>query len=254
MKRPAPRLLDAETRQDTIRRLLDEEGIVRVADLAHRFGVSEMTVRRDLEDLEQLGVVRRIRGGARPVGPQPFRERHRRNARAKAKIAEKLQSLIPEIGSIAFDASTTVLALASRVEGARRLTVVTNSIETFQVLDGRPGIEATLTGGVHEPTTGSLVGPLALAAARVFGFARFFTSAAAVDPTLGATEDAVEEAEVKRAIAEGSTEVVLAVDSSKLGHRSVARTFELGQLVLMVTELDPADPLLDPYRSAVELL
>lgn len=254
MKRSTHRLVDAETRQETIRRLLDEEGMVRVTDLAQRFGVSEMTVRRDLDDLEQLGVIRRIRGGARPVGPRPFRERHRRNAKAKARIAEKLLSLVPEIGSIAFDASTTILSLASRLEGARRLTIVTNSIETFQVLDGRPGIDATLTGGVHEPTTGSLVGPLALAAARTFGFARFFTSAAAVDPILGATEDALEEAEVKRAIAEGSSEVVLAVDSSKLGHRSVARTFELDDLVFLVTELDPADPHLDPYRDAVEVL
>ena len=246
--------VDAETRKETIRRLLDEEGSVRVAELARRFSVSEMTIRRDLEELERLGVLRRVRGGARPVGPRPFRERHRRNARAKAVIAAKLRPLVPEQGAVAFDASTTVLALASRLEGARRLVVVTNSVETFQVLEGRPGIRPVLTGGAHEPATGSLVGPLACDAARRFAFSSFFTSAAAVDPAVGATEAAVEEAEVKRAITEGASRVVLAVDASKLGLRAEARTFDLRRVDLMVTELDPGDPRLDPYREHVELL
>lgn len=227
---------------------------MRVADLAERFGVSEMTIRRDLEELEQLGVVRRVRGGARPVGPRPFRERHRRNAQAKARIAEKLLPLVPELGAVAFDASTTVMALASRIEGARRLAIVTNSVETFQVLDGRPGIQPILTGGSYEPATGSLVGPVACEAARSFAFARFFTSAAAVDETIGATEAAIEEAQVKAAIAEGASEVILAVDSSKLGRRSVARTFNLRRLTAMVTELVRDDPRLDLYRGDVELL
>ncbi len=246
--------MDVEARQERIRELLDAGGAVRVKDLADRFGVSEMTIRRDLEELERLGVLRRVRGGARPLGPRPFPERHRRNARRKAAIAKKLQPLVPEAGAIAFDASTTVLALAGRLTGARRLSVITNGIASYRTLVALPGIRPVLTGGFHEPETDSLVGPIACDAARAFAFSRFFTSAAALDVAVGATEAACEEAEVKRAIASGASEIVLAVDSTKLGRRSIARTFDLAAVDLLVTDLDPDDARLQPYREAVEIL
>ncbi len=254
MGQPRDQPVDAEERQEIIRESLDHDGLVRVRNLADQFGVSEMTIRRDLEELERLGVLRRVRGGARPLGPRSFPERHRRNARAKALIAEKLLSLVPETGAIAFDASTTVLALASRMGGARRLAVVTNGIPVFQTLLALPGVRPVLTGGFNEPETGSLVGPVACHATRAFTYSRFFTSAASVDADLGATESACEEAEVKLLIGSATTETILAVDSSKLDRRSAARTFELADVSLMVTDLEPDDPRLDSYRERVELL
>ena len=151
---PEQRLLD-------LRRLIVERGGVRIIDLAIEFGVSEMTIRRDLAELEALGAARRVRGGAVALGPEPFVQRHRHNAKAKARIAEKLLPLLPVTGTVALDASSTIHRLARSLEGGRDLTMVTNGVDTFQALTGKPGIAATLTGGTEEPRTGSLVGAMA---------------------------------------------------------------------------------------------
>ena len=215
--------------------------------------MSEMTIRRDLDELEALGAARRVRGGAVAVGPEPFAERHRHNARAKARIADKLLGVIPDRGTVAFDASTTVYRLAAALDGARDLVVVTNGMDTFHKLTGKTGIVATLTGGSIEPRTGSLVGPVAVRSAEDFMFDVFVCSSAALDPALGSSEASLEEAEVKRALSRTSGRIVLAVDHSKLGTRAEARMFALDEIDALVTDLDPADDRLDPYR-AIQLL
>jgi DeoR family fructose operon transcriptional repressor len=239
-------------RLSRVEQRLRETGAVRIDGLAVEFGVSEMTIRRDLDELEALGVARRVRGGAVAVGPEPFAERHRHNARAKARIAEKLLGVISDRGTVAFDASTTVHRLAAALDGARDLVVVTNGLDTFQKLTGRSGIVATLTGGSIEPRTGSLVGPVAVRSAEDFMFDVFVCSSAALDPELGSSEASLEEAEVKRALSRTSRQIVLAVDHSKLGTRAQARMFAPEEINLLVTDLDPGDERLDPYR-AIEL-
>lgn len=233
---------------------LTGDGTVRIDELALEFGVSEMTVRRDLDELEALGLARRVRGGAVAVGPEPFAERHRRNAQAKAKIANKLLGLLPEVGTVAIDASSTLFRLAASLEGARDLVIVTNGLDTFTNLTDRPGISVTLTGGSREPRTGSLVGPVAGRSAEDFLFDLFICSSAAVDATLGSSEASLAESEVKRSLASSSGRIVLAVDHSKLDSRAQARTFKLEELDLLVTDLSPDDPKLDGYRSQVKIL
>jgi DeoR family fructose operon transcriptional repressor len=236
-------------RLDQIEQRLRELGAVRIDGLAVEFGVSEMTIRRDLDELEALGVARRVRGGAVAVGPEPFAERHRHNARAKARIADKLLGLIPDRGTVAFDASTTVYRLAATLEGARDLLVVTNGLDTFQSLTGKSGVGATLTGGSVEPRTGSLVGPVAVRSAEEFMFDVLVCSSAALDPELGSSEASLEEAEVKRAFSRTSRRIVLALDHSKLGTRAQARMFTIEEIDILVTDLDPTDPRLEPYRD-----
>ena len=236
-----------------VRDLIGERGSIRIDELASSFGVSEMTIRRDLAELETLGVARRVRGGVIALGPEPFAERHRHNARAKARIAEKLRPLIPKVGTVAFDASTTVHRLAKSLTGARDLTIVTNGLDTFQALIGNPGIRVNLTGGMQEPRTGSLVGPFAVRMAESMLYELFIASTAAIDPVVGSSERSIEESEVKRAFGSTSQQIVLAVDHTKLGTRSPARWSNLSEIHLMVTDLDPADGRLDPYRDLVEL-
>jgi DeoR/GlpR family transcriptional regulator of sugar metabolism len=213
-----------------------------------------MTIRRDLDELEELGVVRRVRGGAVALGPEPFEDRHRHNARAKARIAEKLLTIVPVSGTIAVDASSTIHRLAGAFEGARDLVVVTNGLDSFQALVGKPGVMAALTGGTREPRTGSLVGPGASSAARSYIYDTFFCSAAAIEESLGSSEATISESEVKRDFASSSSRLVMAVDHSKLGTKAQARVFGLEEIDLMVTDLDPSDLRLDPYRDSVDLL
>lgn len=247
--------LDAEQRAEHIRALLESVERVRVVDLARDLSVSEMTIRRDLQELEAAGFVRRVRGGAVAVGPAParFDERARRHARAKARIATKLLPLVPQSGAIGIDASSTLVRLASALKGARDLTVITNSLETFAVLQGKRGITPVLTGGQLDPRTDSLTGPLATRAAGDLLLETLFVSAAGVDPELGSTEACLEEAEVKRAFGAVAEKIILAVDATKLGKRAVAQAFRWPQISLLVTDLEPSDRRLSPY-SHVPLL
>lgn len=242
-----------EERIGDLRDLIAERGAVRIDELARDFGVSEMTIRRDLDELEALGFARRVRGGAIALGPEPWEQRHQHNARAKAKIAEKLLPMVPASGTVAFDASTTIYRLAASLQTARDLVVVTNGWDTFHSMKGTPGVTASLTGGTEEPRTGSLVGPMAVRAAEGFLYDTFFSSAAALDFELGSSEAALAESEVKRAFGSTSNRIVLAVDHSKLGTRAQARVFDFGRVDLLVTDLDPSDQRLDRYRDLVDI-
>lgn len=242
-----------EERLGEIREQISEHGTVRIDELAAEFGVSEMTIRRDLDELETLGVARRVRGGAIALGPEAWEQRHQHNARAKARIAEKLLPMVPTNGTVAFDASTTIYRLAAAIETARDLVVVTNGWDTFRSMRTTPGVSAILTGGTEEPRTGSLVGPMAVRSARGFVYDTFFSSAAALDLELGSSEAALAESEVKRAFSQTSGRIVLAVDQSKLNTRSQARVFDFEDIDLLVTDLDPSDSRLDDYRELVDI-
>lgn len=247
---PAPQ----HERLDLIGRRLDDDGSVRIDELAESLGVSEMTIRRDLDELEAQGVARRVRGGALAIGPETFDSRHRLQAKAKGRIAEKLGTLVPTTGAVGLDASSTIHRLAATLDGARDLVVVTHGMDTFHVLQNRPGVTPTLTGGEIEPRTGSLVGPLAARSVEGFLFDVFFASAAALDPEHGSSETSLADADTKRAFARHSGRVILAVDHSKFGTRGQARTFGFEDIDVLVTDLDVDDDRLDPYRDVVEVL
>ncbi len=248
-----PLFKSPEERIGEMKDLISERGAVRIDELAQDFGVSEMTIRRDLDELEALGLARRVRGGAIALGPEPWEQRHQHNARAKAKIADKLVPMVPASGTVAFDASTTIYRLAASIENARDLVVLTNGWDTFHSMKETPGVTASLTGGTEEPRTGSLVGPMAVRTAQSLLYDTFFSSAAALDPELGPSEAAVAESEVKRAFSQTSSRIVLAVDHSKLGTRAQARVFDFEQIDLLVTDLEPSDSRLDPYRDRVKI-
>lgn len=253
MTRARPAFRSPEERLERVRELIADLGSVRIDELADDFGVSEMTIRRDLDQLESLGLAHRVRGGAIAQGPEAWERRHQHNARAKVAIAEKLRPMLPAVGTVGFDASTTMFRLASSLEAARDLVVVTNGWDTFHSMKATPGVTATLTGGTEEPRTGSLVGPMAVRTAESFAYDVFFTSGAALDPDFGSSEAAVAESEVKRAFAKTADRIVLAVDHTKLGSRSQAKLFEVEALDLLITDLDPADERLAPYRGRVEI-
>jgi DeoR family fructose operon transcriptional repressor len=245
--------LAAEERLRWLQRRLVDDGSVTIAAAAEALHVSEMTIRRDLAELEERGEARRVRGGALAIGPQPVAQRRATAVRAKARIAAKLADLLPRSGTVAFDASTTVLRVAGALEGARGLTVLTNGPDTFTALQDVPGVTPLLTGGQRDPRTGSLVGPLACRSAVQLVVERFFTSAAALDPAAGALEATLDEAEVKRALAAAAGEVVLAVDASKLDRRAPAVGIEWDRIDLLVTELDPDDRRLARYHGLADI-
>ena len=246
--------LATEERLAWLRARLEVDGRVRISQASSDLGVSDMTIRRDLQELEGLGLARRVRGGAVSVGPMGVPEQDRSRSRAKTRIATKLLPMVAEVGAIGMDASSTIGRVAALVESARDLTVVTNGLETFQTLYGRPGVNPLLTGGRLDMRTGSLVGPIAVATAGQVLLSGLLISAAAVHPDTGPSEPSMEEAEVKRAMIAVSDVVILAVDSSKLGSRSIAVSTGWEHITTLVTDLDPGDSRLDPFREHVAVL
>ena len=123
-----------------------------------------------------------------------------------------------------------------------------------QTLQSRSGVLALLAGGELDRRTGSLVGPVAQRMLEGFSLSCCFLFRERARPRAGPVEPTVEEVEMKQAMARASQYVVLAVDSTKLGQRSAVRALNLDQIQTVVTELDPADVRLDPYRDRVLLL
>jgi DeoR family fructose operon transcriptional repressor len=252
---PATRSISAEVRRESLLQMLKRDGGIRLDLAAGDLGVSAMTVRRDLDDLADDGLLRRVRGGAVPsLNARPFGERRAANLQAKAIIAQKAAPLIPSSGAIAIDASTTAGGLASVLAPVESLTVVTNSYENFLSLIPNRAVSAILTGGEIDARTGSFVGPIACQGASAVLYRRFFASANAVDAEAGSSEVSLLEMQVKRVLADRSQETVLLVDSSKLNERSVSVGFAWSEVAMLITELDPADQALDLYRDLVPLL
>lgn len=245
--------IDAEARRSQLHALLERDGAVLLSEVAEAYGVSEMTIRRDLFEMEQAGLARRVRGGAVAAGPQLFQRRQQKAADAKRTMALKMVPLMPTAGAVAMDASSTIHRLATELTD-QELTVVTSGIETFSSLSLKNKVRAILTGGELERSTGALVGPMAQRTIRDFVFDRAFISPTCIDPELGAMESTADGAEVKRTFRLAARSLVLAADSGKLGETATARALTLSDVDILVTELDPSDAALDPYRNHVEIL
>ncbi|QJU52606.1 DeoR/GlpR family DNA-binding transcription regulator [Herbiconiux sp. KACC 21604] len=246
-------VIGAERRELLLGRL-EEHGVIRLEEAAAELGVSTMTVRRDLEALEREGVVVRVRGGAvATVKAQSFDERQAVDDLAKSEIARKAADLVPASGAIALDASSTSAHLLAQVRSVTDLVIATNSAHNHARARSVHGARAVLLGGELEPRTDSFVGPVACAAAALFNYDRFFTSASAADLERGTSETIVEEGQVKREMARAARETVLLITSAKLGQHATAAGLPWSSIDIVVTELDPADPLLDPLRPLVEL-
>ena len=245
--------IGAEERRAHLLAILRRDNRIHLESAASELGVSAMTVRRDLADLETNGELRRVRGGAvASLRPRSFTERMSTGAPTKLAIARKALALVPISGAVAFDASSTAGTLICGLSGPD-LIVATNSFDNFQAARRTAG-SAILVGGEAEERTDSFVGFIACQAAAALEYRCFFTSAAGVDPARGISEVTLAEAQVKVAFADSSDEIVLLIDSSKLGQRALARALDWGRIDTMVTELDPLDAELDPYRDLVQLI
>lgn len=245
--------LSSADRDDRIAELLSTEGRVNIAELAGALEVSEMTVRRDLDRLASSGRLRRVRGGAVAVGPEPFAQRYARQATEKEIIADKLRDMVGDGGAVAMDASTTIQRLAHRLGDVSNLTVLTNGPDTFFALQEQDGATAVLTGGTLDKRTGGLVGPLAIRSTHDLAIRRAFVSATALDPVIGSTEQTLDDANAKLALIDASSSVILAVDHTKLGRHATARCLALSRIDCLVTDLDPEDERLDQYRDLCQL-
>ena len=247
----------ARQRQELILEQVRERGAVRVSDLAERFGVSDMTVRRDLDVLARRRLVDKVHGGATAVGPvasastdEPgFAVKSGRQQVEKEAIAEAAARFVEPGTAIGLSAGTTTWALARRITDVADLTVVTNSMAVAEVLHSarRPDRTVVLTGGIRTPSE-ALVGPVAVAALRSLNLDVVFLGVHGMSAASGFTTPNLMESETDRALVEAGQRLVVVADSTKWGTAGISTIAELSEADVLVTD----DGLDDDARAVLE--
>lgn len=238
--------LPAALRRARIAERVREEGVLRVADAAAEFGVSEVTVRADLGRLEAAGLVRRVHGAALPVpgGPreEPLERVSARAAAAKRAIGRRAAAQLTSGMSVALDVGSTTLAVAhALVDRAERgeldgLVVVTNGLTIALALEPAvPRITVVLTGGTLRPLQHSLVDPGASESFAGLHVDLAILGCNGIDEEGRITNLNLAEAQVKRAMLAASAARLVVADSAKLGARHLGRIGVAGPTTTVVT-------------------
>lgn len=224
-----------EERRSKIQQQLAQRATVTIAELAEEFGASEMTIRRDLDELEARGVCQRIHGGAvslriqeyRPSAYPPYILRERCQVSEKTAIGRAAAALVRPGEVIAIDTGTTAAYLAQALRSVFPLTVVTNSLRVLDQLHDVPQIALICPGGAlslddRNQANGDLsfVGPLAVSALRSFRPTKAFITTSGLTVTDGITNAALFQAEIKRTLIEIAEEPILITDHTKFGQAS----------------------------------
>lgn len=230
----------ARERQSYIAERVRDRGAVRVSDLTRELRVSDMTVRRDLDQLARQGVVDKVHGGATLPGrsstDEPGFEAKSAYERAEKDAIARLAATLVRPGfAVGLSAGTTTWTLAHRLLDIPNITVVTNSVQVATVFYARPRPDLTvvLTGGVRTPSD-ALVGPVAVAALGSLNLDIVFLGVHGMDEPTGFTSPNLLEAETTRALARSGRRVAVVADHTKWGVVGISTiaTFEDADVVV----------------------
>lgn len=245
-------------RKSQIVRLVETRGSVRVAELASLFGVTEETIRRDLDQLAREGLLRRTHGGAvslRGTGYEaPVLERSIKNVEAKTRIGARAVQLLEDGDTCILDASTTALQMARQFPNLR-VTVLTNSIPVAQELVTRDRLTVIGLGGMVRERSLSFVGPLAERALRNYHVDKVFLSCKGIDLEHGLTDSNELEVELKKLMVEAGREVIVLADASKIDYVGFSLICSLDSVHKVVTEEQaPAEFVAGLRERGIEVL
>jgi DeoR/GlpR family transcriptional regulator of sugar metabolism len=235
MVAPSPRhKIPARRRQEILRAV--QSGSAHVSDLAESFGVSEMTVRRDLRELARDGRLERVRGGAVSADAEPpFEQTVVERYEAKDRIGAAAAALVRDGQTVMIDIGTTTLQAAHHLRGSR-ITVVTTSLAVYEELVPDPGIELLLPGGIVRRNYRSLVGVLAEDSLRQLKADVLFLGTSAVDEELAVWDSTMVEVPIKRAMIAAAGRVVLLADAEKFSMKGIVRVCEAEAIDQIVTD------------------
>jgi DeoR/GlpR family transcriptional regulator of sugar metabolism len=234
----------ADKRRETIIEQLARENMVRVAELSQAFGISEVSIRRDLERLERKGLLQRVHGGAVAVASGAAGSSNRASAvphlDEKSRIGRAAAALVEPGDRVLFDSGTTVLevarALGSNPVRAGSLTAITCSLPIVQEMGHHRWIHMLLLGGIYLTEHRLVTGPQTIESLRTLHADKMFLGADGMTLSHGVTTATVLEAEVDRAMIKAADEVILVADSSKVGGIGLTTILPLERVHKLITD------------------
>jgi len=232
----------AGQRQHLIAEEVRRRGAMRVSELTELLGVSDMTIRRDLDVLAGSGLIDKVHGGATArrslSADEPgFEPKSRQQFAEKEAIAQAASRLVEPGQAIALSAGTTTWRLAHCLADVPDLTVVTNSMQVANLLhrQARPDLTVVLIGGVRTPSD-ALVGPVAVTALRSLHVDMLFMGVHGMDEHSGFTTPNLLEAETNKALIASAEQLVVVVDHTKWGVRGLSRFAQLADAGVLVSD------------------
>jgi DeoR/GlpR family transcriptional regulator of sugar metabolism len=231
----------APERRERVKQIVQSRHAVRVEDLKSELGVSTATIRRDLDELEESGALRRVHGGAVSVDIRPIEARFdakaARHTPEKQRIAARAAELVEPDSTVYVDSGSTCLELARILAHRNDITVVTNSLPAIVELAGQ-GPRLVVIGGELRPLSQAIVGPLSTPLLDELFVDRAFMGTFSLSLDAGLTTTDPAEAFTKERALTRAREVVLLVDSSKLGTRAFAHAGRLDQIDVVITDAE----------------
>ena len=245
-------MLAIERRNAILEKLQAERRVV-VSELSILYDVSEETIRRDLEKLENEGYVIKSYGGAvlneNANLDLPFNIRKNKNVVGKQKIADIISQTIHDGDFLFMDASSTAVAIAKNIKGKKGLTIITNSLEIAIELLDVPECKVISTGGEIVSAAFGLVGHVTDKTIRSYYVDRAIISSKGFDLEKGFTDSDERHANNKRSMLESARVKILAIDSSKFDRVSFAKIGDLRDITMVVTDVKPEERWLKKFAE-----
>ena len=241
-----------QERLDRLMALLSRQRYGSVAELAKELRVSEMTVRRYLDKLEQRNLIKRTHGGAytgQEMIEVDYRIRETVFQDEKSSIGAAAYSMIRPGESVYIDAGSTAAFLALSIDDTKRITVVTHSLVVAQTLEQCQNVETILLGGKVHGATHSLMGPLAEEAIQQFKFNTAFLGASGINVNHGLTQSTLDEIPIKKAVAASSKKVVMETARPTIEDLAFLRGLvEEGKLKSVIDRCYPLEQIAEAHR------
>ncbi len=232
-------------RRNLILEKLQEEKRVVVGELSQLYGVSEETIRRDLDKLDKDGLAVKSYGGAvineNTSIDMPFNIRKKRNVSGKQKIAELVAAQINDGDHIILDASTTAVFIAKAIKQKSNLTVITNSIEIIIELSDVSDWNIISSGGSLKEGYLALVGPHAIEGLSSYNVEKAVMSCKGIDIEKGITDGNEQFSQAKQTMQKVAKQSILAVDSSKFGEVAFSKICDINKIQMVVTDEKPEE-------------
>lgn len=244
-------------RQNQILDLLKEHQYVTVPFLCKRLYASSATIRRDLSNMSSKGLLTRIRGGATLMDganhDAPLFVRTNTNCDKKKIIADLALEYIGDSKTFFMDSSSTITYLATRLDSYHNITVITNGIETSNVLNDHTSAKIFLIGGLIKNNS-STIGQIAIEAIQNFHSDKLFFSCCGISAKAGVTEAIEDNVAIKRQMCRNAKEKILLVDSTKFSQEFLCKSCSLSDIDVIITDEKPDDYFMGNLPDHVKII